>query len=94
MAAGVFTSEPFYGFHRHIHQPLRAGNLLLEALGVLAAAFFTVNNRTLIPSSVWAISSCSSWLIFFRLSSCADRIRWVRRCKCFCRASDFFKSVL
>ena len=29
-----FTGEPFYAFHRFIHQPLRAGNLFFEAAGV------------------------------------------------------------
>ena len=35
-----FTGEPIYAFDRLIHQPLRAGNLFLEALGVTRRLLF------------------------------------------------------
>ena len=34
MVFAAFTGELFYGLRRYLHQPLGAGNLLFDALGV------------------------------------------------------------
>jgi len=82
------------GFDRHIHQPLGVGNLFLQALGVDRSLLFQRQQSDIDSYKVWAISSCRSRLISFRLSSCAERIWWVKCCKYFCSASDSFKSFL
>ncbi len=57
-------------------------------LVLTAASFFKVASRMLMPVKVWAMTSCSSRLILFRSSSCAERIWRDNRRNCSCKRSD------
>ena len=59
----------------------------------MAASFFKVASRTLMPVKVWAMTSCSSRLIFLRSSSCADRIWRDNRPQLFLQAIRLFQAI-